>query len=145
MPLELFDAAQARRARLGGPRSGGAELGRKRRPKHLLSGLLSCAACGASMIIVSGDRVGCSAHQNKGTCDNRRSIRLAEIEARVVAEAVEAYRIERNRLVKERAKQGRNAERDLAAIHGRSPCASMNSRRIGGHYWRRCRRERRPI
>jgi site-specific DNA recombinase len=129
LPMELFEAAQARRARLGGPRSGGAELGRKRRPKHLLSGLLKCASCGASMIIVGGDRVGCSAHQNKGTCDNRRSTRLAEVEARVVAalksyllapdlvaEAVEAYRIERSRLAKERAKQRRNAERDLAAI-----------------------------
>src|SRR5581483_376895 len=81
------------------------------------------------MIIICSDRVGCSAHQNKGTCDNRRSIRLAEIEARVlaalksyllapdlVAKAVEAYRIERARLAKERAKQRRNAERDLAAI-----------------------------
>jgi len=81
------------------------------------------------MIIICRDRVGCSAHQNKGTCDNRRSIRLAEIEERVVAalrsyllapdlvaEAVEAYRIERNRLAKERAKQRCNAERDLAAI-----------------------------
>ncbi len=126
---EVFEAAQARRALLGGPRSNGADLGRKRRPKHLLSGLLKCASCGASMIIICSDRVGCSAHQNKGTCDNRRSIRLAEIEERVVAalkryllapdlvaEAVEAYRIERSRLAKERAKQRRNAERDLAAI-----------------------------
>jgi DNA invertase Pin-like site-specific DNA recombinase len=129
VPDELFEAAQARRALLGGPRSNGADLGRRRRPKHLLSGLLRCASCGASMIIICGDRVGCSAHQNKGTCDNRRSIRLAEIEERVVAalksyllapdlvaEAVEAYRIERSRLAKERAKQRRNAERDLAAI-----------------------------
>jgi len=85
VPRELFEAAQARRALLGGPRSNGAELGRRRRPKHLLSGLLKCASCGASMIIVCGDRVGCSAHENKGTCDNRRSIRLAAIETRVVA------------------------------------------------------------
>lgn len=126
---EVFEAAQARRALLGGPRSNGAELGRKRRPKHLLSGLLKCASCGASMIIVGGDRVGCSAHQNKGTCDNRRSIRLAEIEERVVAaltkyllapdlvaDAVEAYRIEQTRMAKERAKQRRSAERELAAI-----------------------------
>src|SRR5262245_43027804 len=97
----------------------------------------------------------------QGTCDNRRSIRLAEIEARVVAavkndllapdlvaECVEAYRIERSRLAKEQAKQRRNAERDLAAIdrkiagvitmgeraaiHRHSPCALTNSRPRGG-------------
>ncbi len=129
VPLELFDAAQARRESLGGPRSQGAVLGRKKRPKHLLSGLLRCGCCGASMIIICSDRVGCSAKQNKGTCNNRRSIRLAEIEERVVAalrsfllapdvvaEAVEAYRIERERTAKERARQRRDAERDLAAF-----------------------------
>ncbi len=129
VPIDLFEAAQARRASLGGPQVRGAELGRKKRPRHLLSGLLRCGCCGASMIIVCGDRVGCSAKQNKGTCDNRRSIRLAEIEERVVAalrsfllapevvaEAVEAYRIEWVRTAKERARQRRDAERDLATI-----------------------------
>ena len=48
---ELFEAAQARRAILGGARSNGAELGRRRRPKHLLSGLLACGHCGAIMVI----------------------------------------------------------------------------------------------
>ena len=42
------------------------------------------------MIIICGDRVGCSAHQNKGTCDNRRSIRLAGIESLVVT-ALKSY------------------------------------------------------
>ena len=34
------------------------------------------------MIVVRDDRVGCSAHMNRKTCQNNRSIRLAEIEAR---------------------------------------------------------------
>ena len=129
VPSDIFEAAAERRARLGGPQLVGAELGRKKRAKHLLSGLLRCGFCGASMIIVCSDRVGCSAKQNKGTCSNGRSIRLAEIEDRVVdalrcfllapevvAEAVEAYRMERQRTAKERAKQRRDAERDLASI-----------------------------
>ena len=79
------------------------------------------------MIVVTHDRVGCSAVRNKGTCANRRTISLAEIEERVlaclkayllepstVAAAVEAYRFERERLAKARAKARRAAERDLA-------------------------------
>lgn len=81
------------------------------------------------MIIVREDRVGCSAHIDKNTCDNRRTIRLADIEGRilkvlqehlltpdVVASAVEAYRLERERLARGQAKARRAAERDLAAV-----------------------------
>lgn len=129
VPPALFAAAQSRRDSVGGLQVQGAALGRKKRAKHLLSGLLRCGCCGASMIIICSDRVGCSAKQNKGTCNNRRSIRLAEIEERVVgalrsfllapdvvAQAVEAYRFERERTTKERARLRRDAERDLAAL-----------------------------
>ena len=71
------------------------------------------------MIIARDDRVGCSARMNKMTCDNRRTILFAEIEARilkvlqehlltpdVVTSAVEKYRVERERLAKGRAKRG---------------------------------------
>lgn len=129
VPPALFAAAQSRRDSVGGPQVLGAALGRKKRAKHLLSGLLRCGCCGASMIIICSDRVGCSAKQNKGTCNNRRSIRLVEIEERVVnalrsfllapdvvAQAVEAYRLERERTTKERARLRRDAERDLATL-----------------------------
>lgn len=124
VPLELFEAAQARRGRYCL-----VTLDRRRRPKHLLSGLVSCGCCGASMIVVRDDRVGCSARINRKMCDNRRTIRLAEIEQRilkvlqehllspdVVATAIETYRIERECLVKSQAKLRRSAERDLAAV-----------------------------
>jgi len=81
------------------------------------------------MIIVRDDRVGCSARMNKLTCDNRRTILFAEIEARilkvlqehlltpdVVTSAVEKYRVERERLAKGRAKTRRALERELAAV-----------------------------
>ncbi len=124
VPLELFEAAQARRGRYCL-----VALDRRRRPKHLLSGLVSCGCCGASMIVVRDDRVGCSARINRKMCDNRRTIRLAEIEQRilkvlqehllspdVVATAIETYRVERECLVKSQAKSRRSAERDLAAV-----------------------------
>ena len=124
LPFELFEAAQRRRSRYSAAR-----LSHRPASKHLLSGLVHCGCCGASMIIVRDDRVGCSARMNKMTCDNRRTISLAEIEARilkvlqehlltpdVVASAVEKYRVERERLAKGRAKTRRAAERELAAV-----------------------------
>jgi hypothetical protein len=81
------------------------------------------------MIIVREDRVGCSARINKMTCDNRRTIRLAEIEARilkvlqghlltpdVVASAIEGYRVECERLARGQAKTRWGLERDLASV-----------------------------
>lgn len=66
---------------------------------------------------------------NKNTCDNRRTIRLAEIVQRilkvlqehlltpdVVASAIEAYRVERERLARGQARSRRAAERELAAV-----------------------------
>ena len=41
------------------------------------------------MIVVREDFVGCSASRNKATCENRRTIKLAAIESRIVA-AIEA-------------------------------------------------------
>ncbi|KAB2913584.1 MAG: recombinase family protein [Hyphomicrobiaceae bacterium] len=124
VPIELFEAAQQRRSRYSCTK-----LSHRRRPKHLLSGLAHCGCCGASMIIVREDRVGCSARINKSTCDNRRTIRLAEIEQRilkvlqehlltpdVVASAIEAFRLERERLARGQAKARRTAERELAAV-----------------------------
>ncbi len=117
---DMFAAAQAKRTENGGPR----KLGRRVRPKHLLSGLVRCGCCDANMIVIREDYVGCSAQRNRGTCTNRRTIRLAEIESRilavlqkhlldpdVVAGAIEVYRAERTKL----AKQLANAERDMAS------------------------------
>lgn len=125
VPRELFAAAQALRKSAGGARP----LGRQRRPKRLLSGLVTCGCCGASMIVVRDDRVGCSARQNKATCTMSRTIRLHEIETRILSalqahllapdiaeSAIAAYRDERTRLAKSAARQQRDAERDLAAV-----------------------------
>lgn len=118
---DLWQAAQVAK----GDYSGGRPE-HHRRPKHLLSGLLFCGSCGAAYTIRREDQLGCSAHRQKGTCDNARSLRLAEIEdrmlggiaARLVAPAAIAaflieYQAERKRLA---ADGRRQKEADLARL-----------------------------
>jgi site-specific DNA recombinase len=108
---DVFEAAQALRF-------SSKDLSRRNRPKHLFSGLVFCGCCGASMIVIRDDYLGCSASRNRATCNNRRTIRLSEIQTRilsvlqtylmapdVVAAAVEAYRAERDRLAKKHARE----------------------------------------
>ena len=56
----------------------------KRRPKNLFSFLLKCGCCGGGMSIVSTGRYGCSAARNKGTCENRLTIKQELIEQTVL-------------------------------------------------------------
>ncbi|UCI23973.1 recombinase zinc beta ribbon domain-containing protein [Mesorhizobium sp. B2-8-5] len=61
----------------------------KRRPAHLLSGLLRCGICGAGMSVHDRDKTGktrirCSAVRESGSCSNRRIIYLPEIEKAVL-------------------------------------------------------------
>jgi hypothetical protein len=125
---DVFDRAQALRAARIRPHPV-----YHRRPKHLLSGLLVCGSCGASMIVRNRrgnvTHFGCSARINRNGCDNARSVSSVEIEARVlaalrshllqpdvVAAAIEAYRVERQRLSREAAKVRAALERELAEI-----------------------------
>ncbi len=57
---------------------------RARRPRYLLSGLLRCGVCGGGFSKISQQHYGCSTARNKGTCDNRISIRRDVIEASVL-------------------------------------------------------------
>ena len=90
-----------------------------RRPRSLLSGLISCGCCGGPFALRGADRFACSNHVSKATCDNSRTIRRAELEARVLAglkdrmmapeiveEAMRAYADETNRLNRERRSHG---------------------------------------
>ena len=121
---DIFEAAQALRFRHSAK-----QFSRRNRPKHLFSGLVFCGCCGASMIVIRDDYLGCSARRNRATCDNRRTVRVSEIQERilkvlqtylmtpdVVAIAVEAYRNERERLAKESVRQNRDAARELAVV-----------------------------
>ena len=46
----------------------------KRRPRHLLTGLVTCGSCGSNFASVGRDYLACGAARRQGTCDNRRGI-----------------------------------------------------------------------
>ncbi|WP_422120100.1 recombinase family protein [Hyphomonas polymorpha] len=75
---DLWEAVKRRQVKYSNKR------GAAKRPSRLLSGLLECGACGGPMSICAKDRYGCSAHREKGTCSNNRTILSTEIEARVM-------------------------------------------------------------
>lgn len=76
----LWEAAQARKKLYGG-----AKLHHRRRPKHMFSGLVRCGCCGASYTVKNQDQLACAAHREKGTCTNSRTIRVGDLENRVLA------------------------------------------------------------
>jgi site-specific DNA recombinase len=76
---DTWGRAQAMRAALSGKRPE-----RARRPKHLLSGLIRCGACGGAYTMCSTDRMACVAYRQKGTCANNRTVKLVDLTARVL-------------------------------------------------------------
>ncbi|TPD59241.1 recombinase family protein [Emcibacter nanhaiensis] len=56
------------------------ELGRYKRPQYLFSGLLKCGTCGGGFSMFSKTHLACSNRRNKGTCDNKHSIRRDHLE-----------------------------------------------------------------
>ena len=88
----------------------------KRRPAHLLSGLLRCGCCGSGMSVHDRDKTGktrirCSAVRESGSCSNRRILYLSDVEeavlrgmteelkdTRLVETYVRTYNEERKRL-----------------------------------------------
>ena len=65
-------------------RTEGIRSERARRPRYLLSGLLTCGVCGGGYSKINQHRYGCSTARNKGTCGNRLAIRRTLIEASVL-------------------------------------------------------------
>lgn len=54
------------------------------RPRNLLTGLMKCGCCDGGYTLMASDRVGCAAARNKGTCDNRLTMKLEEVENAVL-------------------------------------------------------------
>lgn len=103
-----------------------------RRPKHILSGLLKCGACGSGLSVAGRDKSGkirlrCSAHKESNTCPDPKTFYLAAVEETVVAglkrelqnpevtaEYVRTYIEERNRAAREASGNRKQLERKLA-------------------------------
>jgi DNA invertase Pin-like site-specific DNA recombinase len=84
---DLWQAAKAKQQRCSRatrPRQQGQELWHARRPRHLFSGLITCGACGGSMVLVGKLHYGCAAARNKGICDNRLTMRRDVLEATIL-------------------------------------------------------------
>jgi hypothetical protein len=109
-------------------------LAGRRRPKHLLSGILRCGTCGGGMGSVGTDksgktRVQCSIYHNSRSCSHTRKYYAASIIEVVVKgihgklehpEAIKAflqeYREERNRLNRQKALAASRLRHDLAEV-----------------------------
>jgi DNA invertase Pin-like site-specific DNA recombinase len=76
---ELWDRVQARKKALSDT-----PQGRRRRPKRVLSGLLTCGVCGGGMTLQGKDRYACSTHKERGTCSNGKIISAERVERRVL-------------------------------------------------------------
>jgi DNA invertase Pin-like site-specific DNA recombinase len=102
---------------------------RARRPRHLLSGLLTCGCCGGGYTVVGKSYYGCANARNKRTCDNRVTIKIEDVESRVlggvkdqllhpdlIAEFINAYRKEYNQLAAAIIKDKTKSEQELAKV-----------------------------
>jgi hypothetical protein len=76
---DLWDRVQARlsgiRAAPGTQKAIEKKFWMKRRPRHLLSGMVYCGGCGAPLAAVGRDYLACSGARRHGTCTNRQSVR----------------------------------------------------------------------
>ncbi len=82
----IWDDVKARQASLAFDITGdsGNPMNDRRRPKHLLGGLIKCGCCGGGYSLISKDLLGCSTARNKGTCSNRMNIRRDALEASIL-------------------------------------------------------------
>lgn len=107
----------------------GVPLNRRVRPKHLLSGLVICGACGGAYTMKTPTRLGCSRHHERGTCPNARTLKVAELEARVVgglrrelmrteivAEALAEYRLARQAASRRARRRASDRARELNRV-----------------------------
>lgn len=89
---DLWDRVKARQAEARSARDAkfkltGNPLAGAKRPTHLLSGLVTCGACGAPFLATGAGRWRCKGHRT-GTCNNG-SITTTELETRALAEVRE--------------------------------------------------------
>lgn len=125
---DLFDAVQQRKADLSH-----LPVPRRRKAKHLFSGLLKCGCCGGGLSVKDRDhgrlRLVCTRSREGGACVNRRHFYLDEIERRVagglrkrlgsrpaVERYLKTYVDERRRLAGDRTGVLDKIDRRLAAI-----------------------------
>lgn len=78
-----------------------------KRPAHLFSGLMRCGVCDGGIVNLNGSRLGCANARNKGTCNNRRTMRRVQLGSTILT-----------------------ARRDPPMEPNRSPTSAPNTRAI---------------
>ena len=85
---DLWDAVKARQSKTTWSQksrgNGVHPLNALQRPTHLLTGLIKCGCCGGGFSMISQHHLGCSTARNKGTCENRLTIRRDALEKSVL-------------------------------------------------------------
>ncbi|WP_317214577.1 recombinase family protein [Gluconobacter sp. GP1] len=85
---DLWDAVKARQSKTTWSQksrgTGAHPLNALQRPTHLLTGLIKCGCCGGGFSMISKNHLGCSTARNKGTCENRLTIRRDVLEKSVL-------------------------------------------------------------
>ncbi|MCP1203914.1 recombinase family protein [Acetobacter oryzoeni] len=85
---DLWDAVKARQSKTTWSQksrgTGVHPLNALQRPTHLLTGLIKCGCCGGGFSMISKHHLGCSTARNKGTCENRLTIRRDVLEKSVL-------------------------------------------------------------
>ena len=77
---KLWDTARGIKARYGDR-----PLVMRRRPQRLFSGISKCGVCSCSFTVIGCNRMGCSAHRDRGTCTNNQTISIQQFEKRVLS------------------------------------------------------------
>nr|WP_083992253.1 recombinase family protein [Bradyrhizobium embrapense] len=103
----------------------------KRRPPHLLSGLLRCGCCGSGMSVHDRDKTGktrirCSAVRESGSCSNRKIIYLRDIERLVLSGMAEELK---DPQLIETYVRNYNSERERLAGHAVAVRARLEAKR----------------
>lgn len=128
---DIWDRVKARQAELELKRvkSEPDDFWGRYRPRHLFSGLMKCGICGGGIVNLNAERAGCANARNKGTCDNKRTIRRDTLEATVLdglknhlmdpelcALFAEEYTAHRNRLLMDHNAEHVGARVELGKI-----------------------------
>ena len=129
IPRDLFETAQRRKQARSVTHPS-----QQRRPRHMLSGLLRCGACGSGMSTNGRDKSGrprirCSAATESGTCADPKTFYLDTVERAVldglaaemrhpdvIAEYVRTYHDERKRLAAKADAKRCRLERQLGEL-----------------------------
>ena len=105
------------------------QVSKRRRPARLLSGITFCGECHGGFTVVGKNRMGCSAHREKGTCSNNKTISTDKLERRVLeglkkhlshadmlAEYIKTYHATLKRLQSERQTHQSATKREIGEL-----------------------------